>query len=77
MWFLQDVVTRLIDLVRNPPTEPYAALRSLLVQMYTLSNFHRYQAHQSIPVLTDQRLLELMDKMLVLLPEDKKSGYSS
>ena len=69
----QDDVTRLIDLVRR--TEPYAALRSLLVQMYTLSNFQRYQALQSIPVLTDQRLLELMDKMLVLLPEDKKSGF--
>ena len=44
--------------------------------MYTLSNFQRYQALQSIPVLTNLRPLELMDKMLALLPEDGKSEAS-
>ena len=43
--------------------------------MYTLTNFQRYQALQSIPVLTDQRASELMDKMLVVLPEDEKAGF--
>ena len=43
--------------------------------MYTLSNFQRYQALQSIPVLTKQRPSELMDKMLVLLSEDEKPGF--
>jgi len=71
----QDVATRLIDLIRNPSADPYTALRARLVNMYTLSNFQRYQALQSIPVLTDQRPSELMDKMLVLLPEDEKPGF--
>lgn len=71
----QDVATRLIDLIRNPTSDPYATLRTSLIQMYTLSNFQRYQALQSIPVLTDQRPSELMDKMLVLLPEDEKPGF--
>ena len=73
----QDVANRLIDLVPNPPAEPYASLRSHLVQMYTMSNFQRYQGLQSISGSTNQRLLELMDKMLVLLPEDEKPAVSS
>ena len=64
----QDVATCLIDLIRDPTADPYTTLRARLVQIYTLSNFQRYQALQSIPV-TDQRPSELMDKMLVLLPE--------
>ena len=71
----QDVATRLIDLISNPTADPYTTLRTRLIQMYTLSNFQRYQALQSIPVLTDQRPSELMDKMLVLLPEDVKPGF--
>ena len=71
----QDVATRLIDLISNPTADPYTTLRTRLIQMYTLSNFQRYQALQSIPVLTDQRPSELMDKMLVLLPKDVKPGF--
>ena len=43
--------------------------------MFTLSDFECYQAVQSIPVIFDQRPSELMDKMLVLLPEDEKPGF--
>jgi hypothetical protein len=71
----QDVATRLIDLIRSPPADPYSTLRARLVHMYTLSDFQRYQALQSLPVLTDQKPSELMDKMLVLLPEDAKPGF--
>ena len=44
-----------MNLVCSSPAYPYAALRAPLSQMYTLTNFRRYQALQSIPVLTDQR----------------------
>ena len=44
--------------------------------MYSLSEFQRYQALQCLP-LSDQCPSELMDKMLVLLPEDEKPGFSS
>ena len=71
----QDVACRLLDLIRSPPAEPYEALRSRLIQMYTLSDFQRYQALQSLPLLSDQRPSELMDKMLILLPEDEKPGF--
>ena len=71
----QDVACRLLDLVRAPPADPYAALRRRLIQMYSLSDFQRYQALQSLPLLSDQRPSELMDKMLVLLPEDEKPGF--
>ena len=47
----------------------YTTLRARLVQIYTLSNFQRYQALQSTQVLMDQRPSELMDKMIVLPPE--------
>ena len=45
--------------------------------MYTLSDFQRYQALQSLPLLSDQgpSPSELMDKILVLLPEDEKPGF--
>ena len=39
----QDVACRLLDLVRAPLADPYEALRSRLIQMYTLSDFQRYQ----------------------------------
>ena len=39
--------------------------------MYSLNDFRRYQALQSLPLLSDQCLTELMDKMLILLFEDK------
>ena len=45
----QDVATRLIDLIRNPTSDPYATLRNRLIQMYTLSNFQRYQALPEYP----------------------------
>ena len=51
----QDVATRLIDLIRDPTADPYTTLRARLVQIYTRTNFQRYQALKSIPVLTDQR----------------------
>ena len=71
----QDVACRLLDLVRAPTADLYEALRSRLIQMYTLSDFQRYQALQSLPLLSDQRPSELMDKMLILLPEDEKPGF--
>lgn len=71
----QDVACRLLDLVRAPPADPYEALRRRLIQMYSLSDFQRYQALQSLPLMSDQRPSELMDKMLVLLPEDEKPGF--
>ena len=43
--------------------------------MYSLSDFQRYQALQSLPLLSDQRPSELMDKMLMLLPEEEKPGF--
>ena len=58
-----------------PPADPYAALRRRLIQMYSLSDFQRYQALQSLPLMSDHRPLELMDKMLILLPEDEKPGF--
>ena len=43
--------------------------------MYSLSKLQQYQALQSLPLLSDQRPSELMDKMLILLPEDEKPGF--
>ena len=43
--------------------------------MYTLSDFQLYQALQSLPIFYDQHPSELMDKILILLPEDEKPGF--
>ena len=40
----QDVARRLLNLVRAPPAKPYEALRKRQIQMYSLSDFKRYQA---------------------------------
>ena len=64
----QVVAFWLLDLVRAPPVKPYKALRRRLIQMYSLSNFQRYQSLKSLALLTDQCPSELMDKMLVLFP---------
>ena len=73
----QDVAYRLLDLVQAPPPgEPYKALRRRLMQMYWMSDFQMYhQALQSLPLLSEQRPSELMDKMLILLPEDEQQGF--
>ena len=70
-----DVACRLLDLVSAAPSDPYKALRRRLIQMYTLSDFQRYQALKSLPLLSDQRPSELMDKMLILLHENEKPGF--
>ena len=62
----QDVACRLLDLVPAPLVEPYETLRQRLIQMCSLSEFQGYQALQSLPLLSDQRPTELMDKMLIL-----------
>ena len=62
----QDVACRLLDLVPAPPVEPYETLRQRLIQMCSLNEFQGYQALQSLPLLSDQRPTELMDKMLIL-----------
>ena len=71
----QDVACRLLDLVPAPPVEPYETLRQRLIQMCSLSEFQGYQALQSLPLLSDQRPSELMDKMLILLPKDDTPGF--
>jgi len=45
----QDVAIRLIDLILKPTSDPYATLRTRFIQMYTLSNFQRYQALPEYP----------------------------
>ena len=40
-----------------------------------VSDFQRYQALQGLFLLSDQWPLELMDRMLMLLPEDKKPEF--
>jgi len=67
----QDVACRLLDLVRAPPVDSYEALQRRLIQ----SDFQPYQALQSLPLLSDQRPSELMDKMLILLPKEEKPGF--
>lgn len=59
----QDVACRLLELVGAPPAEPYEALRKPLIQMYFLCeiNFQRYQARQSLLLMSDQWLSELTD----------------
>ena len=71
----QYVACRLLDLVRAPPAKPHKALRRCLFHMFSLSDFQRYQALQSLSLLFDQSPSELMDKMLVLLPGDEKPGF--
>ena len=71
----QDVACRLLDLVRAPPADSYEALRRWLIQMNSLSDFQHYQALPSFPVLSVQRPSELIDKMLILLPEEEKPGF--
>jgi len=44
--------------------------------MYTLSDFQRYQALQSLPLLSDQHPSELMDKMHMLLSKPRSLDFS-
>lgn len=71
----QDVSCRLLDLIRSPPADPYEQLKKRLIEMYTMNDFQRYLAMMSLPSLSDQRPSELMDKLLLLLPEGEKPGF--
>ena len=67
--------SRLLELVEVRPVEPYNVLKRRLIQMYSLSDFQRFQALQSLPLLSNQHPYELMDKMLIFLPEEKPGFF--
>lgn len=65
-----EVANRVIDLIRNIPAEnPYDAVKARLYKIYALSDIQKCEKLISLPGLGDQTPSELLDKMLMYLPE--------
>lgn len=72
----QQVAIRVLDIISLiPPSDPYDVLKARLLQTFTSSNYQRAEQLVSLPLLSDQRPSELMDKMLALLPPGEQPGF--
>ena len=64
----QDTATRVLDLLRNPPTvDKYVTLKNRLIETFTLSESQCAARLLNMPGLGDDRPSHLMDRMLALL----------
>ena len=64
----QETATRILDLLKNPPTEKaYTALKKRLLETFTSSEYERANKLLQLPPLGDQQPSQLMDFMLGLL----------
>ena len=72
----KEDAAQIIDLIRAPPAlDPYETLKRRLVQLYELNGYQRFEALLSLPLASDQKPSNLMNRMLALLPEDYKVGF--
>jgi len=72
----QDTAGRVLDILQNPPTtEKYKALKTRLLDTFTLSEPERAARLLSMPGLGDGKPSELMDKMLALMPAGKQPDF--
>jgi len=71
----QYVAPQLSDLLHAPPAAPYESLKDRLFQLYSLSDWQRFEALVNLPLVVDQKPSILMNKMLALYPADSKPDF--
>ena len=72
----QDVAAQILDLIHAPPAgDPFEVLKGRLTTLYSPINYQRFEALVSLPLTGDQKPALLMNRMLVLLPDDYKPDF--
>ena len=65
----QDVAVQILDLIHAPPTgDPYEVLKERLTMLYSLNDYQRFEALDSLLLTGVQKPSHLMNRMLALLP---------
>ena len=70
----QDVAAQILNLI-CAAGDPYEVLKERLTMLYSLNNYQRFEALVSLPLTGDQKPSHLMNRMLVLLPDDYKPNF--
>ena len=74
--FNQETANQVLDLIKNPPSsDPYEALKSRLLRLFALDDYHRYEAISNLPLSGDMKPSKLMSNMLALLPLGHKPCF--
>lgn len=63
-----EVCSRVLDILEDPSDAPYTALKSRLLEKYTLDDYQRAEALCNLPIMSDQSPSQLMDQMLSIFP---------
>ena len=64
----QDVVVKVLNLIRNPPTNnPYRHLKDSYLRMFALNDYPRAEAIANLPLTGNMQSSTLMSRMLGLL----------
>ena len=72
----QDVAAQILDLICAPPAgDSYEVLKERLTRLYSLNDYQRFEALDSLPLTGDQKPSHLMNRMLALLPDDYKPNF--
>ena len=67
----QDDAAQILVLIFAPPAgDPYEVLKDRLTTLYFLNDYQRFEALVSLPLTGDQKPSHLMNRMLVLLPDN-------
>ena len=72
----QDVAAQILDLIQVPPAgDPYKVLKDCLTTIYSLNYYQRFEAIIFLQLTGDQKPSHLMNRMIVLLPENYNPDF--
>ena len=72
----QEVASQILDLIHaSPAGDRYCVLPERLITLYTLNNYQQFKALVSLPLSGDLKPSHLMNRMLILLPDDYKPDF--
>ena len=67
---------QILDLILAPPAgDPYEVLKERLTTLYSLNDYQSSEALVSLLLTGDQKPSHLMNRMLVLLPDNYKPDF--
>ena len=69
---LSEVSAQLTHMIRDPGEEPYQEIKDCLIQLYSLSNYQKFEALINLPFTRDTTPSILMSSMLNLYPKKFK-----
>ena len=64
-----------MHMIRDPGEDPYQEIKDHLIQLYSLSNYQKFEALINLPFTSDTTTFVLMSSMLNLYPKKYKPDF--